>query len=92
MDKLFTRVSERATGAFLVEWQWLPHGAAQPTVGSLSFEVDAYHKDDRGALAELKCRIPDDCIDSKRYPLFMARAVLKELIESLQSTQGVKPC
>jgi hypothetical protein len=39
-----------------------------------------------------KCRIPDDCIDSKRYPLFMARAVLKELIESLQSTQGVKPC
>ena len=39
-----------------------------------------------------KCRIPDDCIDSKRYPLFMARAVLQELIESLQSTQGVKPC
>jgi len=38
------------------------------------------------------CRIPDDCIDSKRYPLFMARAVLKELIESLQSIQGVKPC
>lgn len=39
-----------------------------------------------------RCRIPDDCIDSKRYPLFMARAVLQELIESLQSTQGVKPC
>ena len=38
------------------------------------------------------CRIPDDCIDSKRYPLFIARAVLKELIESLQSIQGVKPC
>ena len=38
------------------------------------------------------CRIPDDRIDSRRYPLFMARAVLKELIESLQSTQGVKPC
>jgi len=39
-----------------------------------------------------RCHIPDDCIDSKRYPLFMARAVLKELIESLQSTRGVKPC
>ena len=39
-----------------------------------------------------RCRIPDDCIDSKRYPLFIARAVLKELIESLQSIQGVKPC
>ena len=35
-----------------------------------------------------KCRIPDDCIDEKRYPLFMARAVLQELIESLQSTTG----
>ncbi|MFC3935848.1 hypothetical protein ACFOW3_14610, partial [Acidovorax facilis] len=29
----------------------------------------------------VSCHIPDDCIDSKRYPLFMARAVLKELIE-----------
>ena len=38
------------------------------------------------------CRIPDDCIDFKRYPLFMARSVLQELIKSLQSTQGVKPC
>ena len=40
----------------------------------------------------LRCRIPDDCIDSKRYPLFIARSVLKELIESLQSPLGVKPC
>ena len=39
-----------------------------------------------------RCRIPDDCIDPKRYPLFMARAVLQELIESLQSTRGVKSC
>ena len=39
-----------------------------------------------------KCRIPDDCIDSKRYPLFMARAVLKELIKSFQTTRGVTPC
>ena len=38
------------------------------------------------------CRIPDDCIDSKRYPLFMVRSVLKELIESLQTTRGVTPC
>ena len=35
------------------------------------------------------CRIPDDCINEKRYPLFMARAVLRELIESLQSTGRV---
>ena len=35
-----------------------------------------------------RCRIPDDCIDKNRYPLFMARAVLQELIESLQLTTG----
>jgi hypothetical protein len=47
---------------------------------------------DKRHLYVSNCRIPDDCIDSKRYPLFIARAVLKELIESLQSIQGVKPC
>ena len=26
------------------------------------------------------CRIPDDCIDNKRYPLFMGRLVMSELI------------
>ncbi len=36
----------------------------------------------------INCRIPDDCIDKNRYPLFMARAVLQELIESLQLTTG----
>ncbi len=39
----------------------------------------------------VSCRIPDDCIDSKRYPLFIARAVLRELIESLEPTGSVKP-
>ena len=38
------------------------------------------------------CSIPDDCIDFKRYPLFIARAVLQELVESLQSNRGVTPC
>jgi hypothetical protein len=32
------------------------------------------------------CRIPDDCIDKNRYPLFIARDVLRELVQSLQST------
>jgi len=40
----------------------------------------------------LTCRIPDDYIDEKRYPLFMARAVLQELIESVQSSPGELPC
>ena len=36
-----------------------------------------------------RCRIPDDCIDKNRYPLFMARSVLRELIESLPSTRSL---
>ena len=30
------------------------------------------------------CCIPDDWIDSKRYPLFMARDVMRTLIEQLE--------
>jgi hypothetical protein len=33
-------------------------------------------------------RIPDDCIDSKRYPLFMAREVMRGAIQEFQSTGG----
>ena len=37
-----------------------------------------------------KCSIPDDCIDYKRYPLFMARSVMRALIEQLKAeTRGV---
>ena len=32
-----------------------------------------------------RCSIPDDCIDSKRYPLFMARSVMRALIEQLKA-------
>lgn len=37
----------------------------------------------------VNCHIPDDCIDKNRYPLFMARSVLRELIESLPSTRSL---
>jgi tripartite-type tricarboxylate transporter receptor subunit TctC len=33
----------------------------------------------------LKCRVPDNCIDSKRYPLFMARDVMRGLIEQIRA-------
>ena len=39
---------------------------------------------------DINCRIPDDCIDSKRYPLFMARDVMRVLIEQLQA-EGATP-
>ena len=39
----------------------------------------------------LTCRIPDDYIDSRRYPLFMARAVLQALIEEHeQASKGAR--
>jgi hypothetical protein len=40
------------------------------------------------------CRIPDDCIDSKRYPLFMAREVMRQLIDNHASPQQStrEPC
>ena len=31
------------------------------------------------------CRIPDDCIDPKRYPLFMGREVVQELLQQLKT-------
>ena len=44
----------------------------------------------RGGSDSPTCRIPDDCIDSKRYPLFMARDVMRVLIEQLQA-EGATP-
>ena len=43
------------------------------------------------ALVRLICRVPDDCIDSKRYPLFMAREVMRGLIEQLKAEGAIKP-
>jgi len=47
--------------------------------------VSAIH----GLVAQLatdhpSCRISDDCIDNKRYPLFIAREVMQALIDQLQ--------
>lgn len=36
-------------------------------------------------------RIPDDYIDKSRYPLFMARAVMRELVASLQPSRRPIP-
>jgi hypothetical protein len=41
--------------------------------------------------AASSCRIPDDCIDSKRYPLFMVREVMRQLIDNLCITSAVHP-
>jgi len=38
----------------------------------------------------VSCRIPDDCIDERRYPLFMGRAVMQELIKGLKAKAKAK--
>ena len=38
------------------------------------------------------CFIPDDYISQNRYPLFMARAVMHKLIESLQTPSELRSC
>lgn len=37
-----------------------------------------------------KCRIPDDHIDPRRFPLFMARSAMRELIDELR--RGKRAC
>ena len=53
-------------------------------------EFLALSKAKKGKELIYSCRIPDDCIDSKRYPLFMARDVMRVLIEQLQA-EGATP-
>ncbi len=36
-----------------------------------------------------RCRIPDDYIDPKRYPLFMAREVVLELLAQFKAESKV---
>ncbi len=33
------------------------------------------------------CKVPDDCIDPRRYPLFMARATMRALIADVRATK-----
>jgi hypothetical protein len=35
-----------------------------------------------------KCRVPDRCLDPKRYPLFMAREVMAGVIEQLSASRS----
>ena len=45
----------------------------------------------KDAIAMIRsCRIPDDCLDPKRFPLFMGRAVMQELIIRLKTQVQVQ--
>ena len=82
------------------KWDYKQQGAQYQEFGNYNYGVTAKavgipgNIPNRGAgwaqgQAGTSCRIPDDCIDKNRYPLFMARSVLRELIESLPSTRSL---
>jgi RHS repeat-associated protein len=63
----------------------------QPRPGNLSWGNWCGGGWSGGYETKIICRIPDHCIDSKRYPLFMAREVMRQLIDNLCVTTAVQP-
>lgn len=43
------------------------------------------------AVYSVNYRVPDDSIDFRRYPLFMARDVMRGLIEQLKAEERTAP-
>ena len=39
----------------------------------------------------LRCRIPDDCIDPRRYPLLAAREAMRQLVDDLLGRSILAP-
>ena len=56
-------------------------GCYMPKTNSVDLAVDMR----KARAAGVNCRIPDDWIDTKRYALFMARDVMRALIDQMQS-------
>ena len=52
--------------------------------GEFTNPIDRCQKDETNA----KCRVPDDCIDPRRMPLFTGRAFFRDLITRLQARQS----
>ena len=42
---------------------------------------------ERGPKPASTCKVPNDCIDPRRYPLFMARATMRALIADVRAIQ-----
>ena len=87
MDKLWNKLEELSLDKTLV---YITHDLdfAASRTGAKKIWVQGYANAAWTWIDLPSCRIPDDCIDKNRYPLFMARAVLQELIESLHLTTG----
>lgn len=80
-----------AAGWWLVRRYHVPHGQSTlPPLVYLAVRLAGGFAAIVVAAWVFTCRIPDDCIDSKRYPLFMARDVMRVLIEQLQA-EGATP-
>ena len=57
-------------------------------LGQITAHDPLDHGQPIGLFSLITCRIPDDCIDSKRYPLFIAREAMRALVYDLTQAQG----
>ncbi|MDR3157918.1 MAG: hypothetical protein LBU11_02680, partial [Zoogloeaceae bacterium] len=64
-------------------WAIRENAALQPAKGSVAHKGGGC-----GGLICVKCRIPDDSIQFSRWPLFFAREVLGEVVDSLKEKKG----
>ena len=46
---------------------------------------------DRGCSGMTRCRIPDDYIDARRYPLLAAREVMRQVVDDLLGRSTFAP-
>jgi hypothetical protein len=59
--------------------------------GSKRWFAKIYRDGKKTRLALGRFRIPDDCIDSRRYPLFIARATMRALVQDLTHATAELP-
>ena len=62
-----------------------------PQRGKDDFTAKDFYNVPKNLRAIYRCRVPDDCIDPRRYPLFMARDVMRSLIEQLETRKRSAP-
>ncbi len=71
------KLTVRGVGKYLARWGF----TAQKPIKKV------YEQPPEAVQAWLNCKVPDDCIDPRRYPLFMARATMRALIADVRATK-----
>ena len=65
-------------------WKSLKDNAVRNRLDDEAFHASAMREINQG----IRCRIPDDHIDPRRFPLFMARSAMRGVIDELRRERG----